>query len=113
MMESLSWGTWQRSPTRRASKFDRNAHPCDRFDSPELGRDTAGRTIIQVAVDDWVLEMLLTFEADAADLEDGGDDEPDADDEEDGLPVMVELVRPKAIGCGRLASRPLFAPALP
>jgi hypothetical protein len=31
-----------------------------------------------LAVDDWALEKLLTFDADAADLEDGGDDEPDA-----------------------------------
>jgi hypothetical protein len=41
-----------------------------------VGRDTTGRTIIQLAVDDWGLERFLTFDADAADLEDGGDDEP-------------------------------------
>ena len=57
-----------------------------------VGRDTAGRTIIQLAVDDWVLETLMTFDADAAELEDGR--EPDAI-EEDGPPVVVELVRPK------------------
>ena len=45
-----------------------------------MGRDAAGRTIIQLAVDDRALERLMTFDADAADLEDGGDDEPDADD---------------------------------
>jgi hypothetical protein len=42
-------------------------------------------------VDDRVLETLMTFDADAAELE------PEADDEEDGLPVIVELVQPKAI----------------
>ena len=33
----------------------------------------------------------MTFEAEAADLE------PDPDDEEDGPPVVVELVRPKTV----------------
>ena len=49
-----------------------------------VGRDTVGRTIIQVAVDDWALERLMTFDADAAELEDQGDGEPDADSEFDG-----------------------------
>ena len=62
-----------------------------------VGRDTGGRTIIQLAVDDCVLEKLTAFDAEAADLEDGGDDEPDADDEEDGLPVVVDLVRPRTV----------------
>jgi hypothetical protein len=62
-----------------------------------VGRDTAGRTIIQLAVDDWTLETLLAFDADAAELEDGGDGEPDADDEGDGPPVLIELVRPKMV----------------
>jgi hypothetical protein len=57
-----------------------------------------------LAVDDWALEKLLTFDADAADLEDGGDDEPDADDEEDGPPVVVDLVRPKMVGRRRALS---------
>jgi hypothetical protein len=69
-----------------------------------VGEDTAGRKIIQLAVDDWTLERLLTFDADAAELEDGGDDEPDADDEEDRAPVLVELVRPKLV-----ARRPAVA----
>ena len=56
-----------------------------------VGRDTAGRTIIQLAVNDWVLETLMTFDAEAADLE------PEPDDEEDGPPVLVELVRPKVV----------------
>ena len=62
-----------------------------------VGRDAAGRTVIQLAVDDWALDKLLTFDADAAELEDGGDDEPDADDEENGSPVAVDLVRPKVV----------------
>jgi len=62
-----------------------------------VGRDTAGRTIIQLAVDDWTLEKLMTFDTDAAELENGGDSEPDADDEEDGPPVVVDLVRRKVI----------------
>jgi hypothetical protein len=37
-----------------------------------VGRDAAGRTIIQLAVDDRALERLMTFDADAADLEDWG-----------------------------------------
>ena len=52
------------------------------------GRDAEGRTIIQLAVDDRVLETLMTFDAEAADLE------VEPDDEEDGAPVLVELVRP-------------------
>ena len=36
----------------------------------------------------WVLESLMTFGGEAADLEDGGDDEPEPDDDEDGLPVL-------------------------
>jgi hypothetical protein len=61
-----------------------------------VGKDAEGRTIIQLAVDDWVLEKLITFDADAVELEDG-DAEPDADDEEEGPPVVVDLVRPKVV----------------
>jgi hypothetical protein len=28
-----------------------------------VGRDTTGRSIIQLAVDDWTLETLMTFDA--------------------------------------------------
>jgi hypothetical protein len=56
-----------------------------------VGRDTAGRTIIQLAVDDRILETLMTFDAEAAYLE------PELDDEEDGPPVVIDLVRPKAV----------------
>jgi hypothetical protein len=57
-----------------------------------VGRDTTGRTIIQLAVDDRVLETLMIFDADAADLE------PEPDEEEDGSPVVVELVPAEARG---------------
>ena len=56
-----------------------------------VGRDAAGRTIVQLAVDDRVLETLMTFDAEAADLE------PEPDEEEDGPLVVVELVRPKVV----------------
>ena len=56
-----------------------------------VGRYTAGRTIIQLAVDDRVLETLMTFDADAAELE------PEPDDEEDGPPVVLEFVGPKML----------------
>ena len=59
-----------------------------------VGKDDAGRTMILLAVDERVLEKLMTFDAEAADLEDGGDAEPEPDDEEDGPPVRPDLVRP-------------------
>ncbi len=62
-----------------------------------LGRDRAGRIVIQLMVDDWTLEGLMTFDADVADLEDS-DDEPDDDAEEDGPPaVLLEVVPPKVM----------------
>jgi hypothetical protein len=77
-----------------------------------VGRDTDGRTIIQLAVEDSTLETLMAFDADAADLEDEGEGEPDDDAEEDGPAVMVELVRPKLITLK--GSRPRLAkPATP
>jgi hypothetical protein len=60
-----------------------------------VGIDTAGRTIIQLAVNDHTLDTLMSF--DANELEDQGDNEPDADDECDGPPIMVELAPPKLI----------------
>jgi hypothetical protein len=56
-----------------------------------VGRDAAGNTIIQLSVNDHVLETLMTFDAEAADLE------PEPDDEDDGSPVVVEFVRPKLV----------------
>ena len=55
-----------------------------------MGTDTASRTIIQFAVDDWTLEKLLAFDADAVELEGGGDGK-------DRPPVVMELVRPKVV----------------
>jgi hypothetical protein len=69
-----------------------------------VGMDAAGRTIVQLHVDDWVLEKLMTFDSDAADLEEGGDGEPQPDDEEDGPPVVVDLMRPRMV-----ARRPALA----
>jgi hypothetical protein len=69
-----------------------------------VGKDTAGRTIIQLAMDDWVLERVLAFDAEAADLEGGGEDEPDADDEEDGSPVVIDPLRPKVVERRRAVS---------
>jgi hypothetical protein len=56
-----------------------------------VGRDAAGRIIIQLAVDDRVLEKLMTFDAEAAELL------PEPDDEEDGPPVVADLVRPEVV----------------
>jgi hypothetical protein len=60
-------------------------------DGDVAGRDAAGRTVIALAVDDWLLERLLTFDAGADDLEDGGDDEPDDDAEDDSLPTGAAM----------------------
>ena len=69
-----------------------------------VGKDSARRMVIQVAVDDHALHMLISFDAD--DLEDQGNDEPDADDEEDGSPSWCELVLPKVIRRRRAMARP-------
>ena len=50
-----------------------------------------GRTIIQLALDDWTLEKLMTFDAESAELE------PEPDGEEDGPPVLLDLVQPKLV----------------
>src|SRR5690606_28504483 len=41
-----------------------------------VGRDAAGRTIIQLALEGPAFERLMVFGADAVEAEDGGDDEP-------------------------------------
>jgi hypothetical protein len=71
-------------------------HPREHGDI--VGRDIAGRTIIQLAVDDWIFEKLMTFDAEAAELE------PEPDYEEDGPPVAIDLVRPKVVRRRGLAS---------
>jgi hypothetical protein len=75
-----------------------------------VGSDPVGRTIVQLAVDDWVYEKLMTFDAEATELEDGDDDEPDDDAEEDGPPGVVELARPRVIR-RRRAIAPSFGQA--
>jgi hypothetical protein len=42
-----------------------------------IGRDRAGRTVIQLAANDWLLDQLMTFDASAEDLEGSGDAEDD------------------------------------
>jgi hypothetical protein len=69
-----------------------------------VGRDAAGDTIIQLSVNDHVLENLMTFDADAAEFE------PEPDDEEDGPPVVLELVRPKMVTRRRALAQPATDP---
>lgn len=59
-----------------------------------IGRDSACRTVIQLAADDRLLDQLMTFDAGAEDLEDGGDAEDDG-------PAMLSFDRVPA----RLAYR--------
>jgi hypothetical protein len=68
------------------------------------GRDTAGRTLLHVAVDDWPLDELCAFDAGAEDLEDS-DAEPEPD-EMDGAPIVLEVARSRRI---RAATRCLKA----
>lgn len=57
-----------------------------------------GRAVLQLAADDWLLEQLMTFDADAAELEEGGDAEPDDPGEADGPPVLaLDLRRPRRV----------------
>jgi hypothetical protein len=53
-----------------------------------VGTDHAGRTILQLAVDPWMLDQLAAFDADAEDFEDDGDGEPDQQ------ATVLELVPP-------------------
>jgi hypothetical protein len=55
-----------------------------------VGRDAAGRTIVQLAVDDRVLETLLIFDADAP----SSSRNPTR---RRMVPVVVEPVRPKVV----------------
>ena len=61
-----------------------------------VGTDTVGRTFILLAVDGQVLESLMTFDADAAELE------PESDDEEDGPPLPPDLVPRKLVSRRRV-----------
>jgi hypothetical protein len=42
-----------------------------------IGRDAAGRTVIQLAADDWLLDQLMTFDSGSEDFEDSSDAEDD------------------------------------
>lgn len=42
-----------------------------------LGRDEAGRTVLAVAVEDWLFDALAAFDADLEDLEPEPDEEDD------------------------------------
>jgi hypothetical protein len=54
-----------------------------------IGADPAGRTIIQLAVNDWVLDQLLLFDGGSEDFEeDSGDREPDDQREPDEQPAV-------------------------
>jgi hypothetical protein len=53
-----------------------------------VGTDRAGRTIIQLAVDDWVFDRLLEFDGGGEDLEDSGDRELDDQREPDEQPAV-------------------------
>jgi hypothetical protein len=61
-----------------------------------VGTDTVGRTFILLAVEGRVLERLMTFDADAAELE------PESDDEEDGPPLPLDLVPRKLVSRRRV-----------
>jgi hypothetical protein len=42
-----------------------------------LGRDTTGRTVLAVAVDDWLLDALAAFDAEPEDREPESDEDDD------------------------------------
>jgi hypothetical protein len=69
---------------------------------------SAGRTVITLAVDDWLLERLLTFDAGAEDHEDNGDDEPEDDAEVGGPPSGYRPAeeKPQALRCSFQSSGP-------
>jgi hypothetical protein len=56
----------------------------------------AGRTFILLSVEGQALERLMTFDADAAELE------PESDDEEDGPPLPLDLVPRKLVSRRRV-----------
>lgn len=58
-----------------------------------VGTDHAGRTVLQLAVDQWTLHQLCAFDAGSEDLEDA-DAEPEPD-EMDSAPVVLDVVRAK------------------
>jgi hypothetical protein len=63
----------------------------------------SGWAAIQLAIDDHTLDALVTFDADAAEIEDRAAGEPDAGDEIDTAPVAGDLVRHKVITRSKLS----------
>ena len=61
------------------------------------GRDADGRMVLQLSVDDWLLEELCAFDADAAELEDT-DAEPEPDQEIDGPATALAFLPPMRVG---------------
>jgi hypothetical protein len=59
-----------------------------------IGTDHAGRTILQLAVDQRTLDQLCAFDAGSEDLEDS-DSEPAPDHEIDSAPIVLDEVRAK------------------
>jgi hypothetical protein len=50
-----------------------------------LGRDASGRTVLAVAVDDWLLDEMARFGSELEDMEPEPDEDDDpAEDEEEG-----------------------------
>lgn len=82
-----------------------------------VGLDEAGRVVIQLAADDWVLEQLLTFDAAAEDLEESEDAEADDDAEPDGATVLfIDRAPARRVYCrrqypGRTEPSQMVAPA--
>jgi hypothetical protein len=69
-----------------------------------VGMDHAGRTVLQLAVDQWTLDQLCAFDAGAEDLEDA-DAEPDQ--EMDAAPIVLDIVRAKRAGLATRCMRAL------
>jgi hypothetical protein len=84
IIEAITWRLW-RSHSIRVLRLVLCFTTSLRM-ATSSARDTFGRTTIALAVDDWTLDQLLTFDAGSEDLEDA-DGEPDSDNEFDGAPV--------------------------
>jgi hypothetical protein len=54
-----------------------------------LGRDEVGRTVLAVAVEDWLFDELAALDADLADLEPEPDEEDDPPEAAEGAPLYL------------------------
>lgn len=59
-----------------------------------VGTDHAGHTVLQIAVDPWLLDQLCAFDAGSEDLE-YADAEPKPDQETDAASTALDVVRAK------------------